>query len=222
VEGGSLRSVLQEQHNISWDRKRKYAYEIASGLECVHSHSRIHGDVKSANILVSSLDQIKIADFGNGRRTAKPNVVGRHGSSIVFSRVQAVCPAPDVIVPIFEDGDRPVLMGTVQWMAPEILLRQPFGSRADVYSYAIVLWEIASQMEPWADVEFLDLFPTLERNIAAGFRPEIGREWPLEYVGLMERCWSTVPDERPTFTEVLHIPMFSTPTMRLLGGSLDA
>ena len=72
----------------------------------------------------------------------------------------------------------------------------------DVYSYGMVLWEIASQRLPWEDVQGPFFMSALLSAITSGRRPGVDAGWPRGYCVVMERCWQLAPQERPDFVAV--------------------
>lgn len=103
-------------------------------------------------------------------------------------------------------------VGSLLWMAPEALrgarLRDNQGSALDVYSYAIVLWEIWTRARPWDEIkeEGVHFAPRLTDLVNAGVRPQLPpncRAAPDGYQVLMEKCWKGRPDLRPAFTSIL-------------------
>ncbi len=93
-------------------------------------------------------------------------------------------------------------VGTLLWMAPELLAGKTYGQSADVYSYAIVLWEIASHSYPWEELAGSYLEETILPKVEAGVRPNVEDDWNARYVNVMTRCWALNPAERPTFNEI--------------------
>lgn len=90
--------------------------------------------------------------------------------------------------------------GTPSWTAPEIIRQEAFTEKADVYSYAIVLWELITQQDPHEGMEGMEVaFLAAER----GLRPTIPSVCPEGYAELMSSCWQDNPDLRPDFSEVL-------------------
>lgn len=140
----------------------KVALDIARGLHFLHSRSIVHNDLKSANILLSKDGTAKIADVGLAR-------VLRHGY---------VCSSSGGVV------------GTFAWAAPEVLLGRPVSPKADVYSYGVVLWELATNERP-------------ERGMLRP--PRIPQECPEEVGRLIDACLSEEPRSRPTMVEVIEV-----------------
>ena len=108
------------------------------------------------------------------------------------------------------------VVGTPLWMAPEIIAgERRYGPSADVYSFGIVMWEIAARDKPWSEVQDDFLLDALLRVITSGQRPAVDSEWPYGYVAVMRQCWATDPQSRPTFDQVaaqlredVQVPLF--------------
>lgn len=93
--------------------------------------------------------------------------------------------------------------GTIAWTAPEILRHEAYNEKSDVYSYAIVLWEILSEGEIPFDDEFQS---PMEAGIAVAtgqIRPRMPKDSDSNWVSLIERCWKEDPAARPSFTEIM-------------------
>ena len=94
-------------------------------------------------------------------------------------------------------------VGTPLWMAPEVLAGRKYGPSADVYSFGIVMWEIAARCQPWSDVRESFLLDALLKRIMADQRPAVDSAWPHSYVVVMRECWATEPQTRPAFAEIV-------------------
>ena len=94
------------------------------------------------------------------------------------------------------------LVGTYAWMAPEVLEQRPYDERADVYSFAIVLWELLTLQEPFKGLEPMQVMRACDKGERPPLPPE-PRACPPAYCALMERCWAREPEKRPTFREAL-------------------
>ena len=91
-------------------------------------------------------------------------------------------------------------VGTFQWMAPEVIKTKSYTEKADVYSYGIILWEIASREAPYKTLNGYQVsIDVVENNL----RPTVSSEWPKPFTKMMERCWADDPSTRPTFKEIL-------------------
>ncbi|XP_071685640.1 uncharacterized protein [Rutidosis leptorrhynchoides] len=91
--------------------------------------------------------------------------------------------------------------GTPQWMAPEVLRNEQADEKCDVYSYGVVLWEIITGKIPWDDLNAMQVIA------AVGFmnkRLEIPKDVDSMWVSLIESCWCSKPQSRPTFQEILY------------------
>ncbi|KAJ7955239.1 Kinase family protein [Quillaja saponaria] len=90
--------------------------------------------------------------------------------------------------------------GTPQWMAPEVLRNEPSDEKSDVYSFGVILWELATEKIPWDSLNSMQVIG------AVGFmnqRLEIPKEVDPQWASIIESCWHSDPDFRPTFQELL-------------------
>ncbi|XP_075484108.1 serine/threonine-protein kinase STY46-like isoform X1 [Primulina tabacum] len=88
--------------------------------------------------------------------------------------------------------------GTYRWMAPEVINHQPYDQKADVFSFAIVLWEFVTAKVPY------DTMTPLQAalGVRQGLRPELPKHVHPKLLNLMQRCWETLPTKRPSFTDI--------------------
>ncbi|KAF2312733.1 hypothetical protein GH714_039800 [Hevea brasiliensis] len=90
--------------------------------------------------------------------------------------------------------------GTPQWMAPEVLRNEPSDEKSDVYSFGVILWEIATEKIPWDNLNSMQVIG------AVGFmnqRLEIPKDVDPQWASIIESCWHSDPQCRPTFQELL-------------------
>jgi len=99
-------------------------------------------------------------------------------------------------VPTADEG----VGGTARWTAPEVISGQTYTEAADVYSYGIILWELATRKIPFEEISNSEL-PKL---VVAGKRPQIpSSSVPEEFADLMKRSWSQSPSSRPLFPSIV-------------------
>ena len=104
------------------------ALQVTSALQALHSKGIVHRDIKSSNIFVSIDGHTKILDFG----LAKTNP-------------QTPPDPPDADAPTLGDSRTAIgsIAGTISYMSPEQLLGQALDTRSDLFSFGIVLYEMA-------------------------------------------------------------------------------
>ncbi|CAA6663773.1 unnamed protein product [Spirodela intermedia] len=88
--------------------------------------------------------------------------------------------------------------GTYRWMAPEVINHQAYDHKADVYSFAIVLWELATSKIPYEKSTPVQA----ALGVRKGVRPELPQNMHPGLLNLMQRCWDGNPSKRPSFSEI--------------------
>ncbi|XAR56078.1 Non-specific serine/threonine protein kinase [Bertholletia excelsa] len=172
---GSLRHVLLCKDRQLDRRKRlMLAMDAAFGMEYLHSKNIVHFDLKCDNLLVNLKDPsrpiCKVGDFGLSKIKRNTLVTG---------------------------GVR----GTLPWMAPELLngSSNKVSEKVDVFSFGIVLWEILTGEEPYANMHYGAIIGGIVNNT---LRPPVPNYCDSEWKLLMEQCWAPDPVVRPSFTEI--------------------
>ncbi|KAM3743560.1 hypothetical protein ACB098_07G155000 [Castanea mollissima] len=92
--------------------------------------------------------------------------------------------------------------GTYQWMTPEVLEHKPYNHKADVFSFAIVLWELLTGKLPY---EYLTPLQAAVGVVQKGLRPIIPKHTHPKLAELLEKCWRQDPALRPDFSEIIEI-----------------
>jgi hypothetical protein len=91
--------------------------------------------------------------------------------------------------------------GTYRWMAPEVIEHKPYDHKADVFSYAIVLWELLTGELPYS---YLTPLQAAVGVVQKGLRPTIPKNTHPKLAELLENCWRQNPSERPNFSVILN------------------
>ncbi|PKY35870.1 kinase-like protein, partial [Rhizophagus irregularis] len=86
------------------------------------------------------------------------------------------------------------IYGNLPYIAPEVINGKGYTFKSDIYSIAMLMWEISSGQPPFINYEH-DY--DLAMNIINGIRPKIVPGTPLEYKNLIEQCWDADPLKRP-------------------------
>lgn len=92
-------------------------------------------------------------------------------------------------------------IGTAHWMAPELLLGNAmYDGKVDVYAFGIVLWEMETMSIPYIGLEPAQI---ITRVLLNNERPALPESMDPALKTLIEDCWATDPDDRPTFREII-------------------
>ncbi|KAK8944175.1 Serine/threonine-protein kinase HT1 [Platanthera zijinensis] len=90
--------------------------------------------------------------------------------------------------------------GTYRWMAPEVIEHKPYDHKADVFSFAIMIWELLTGKLPY---EYLTPLQAAVGVVQKALRPTIPKHTNVKLAGLLEKCWQQDPALRPDFSEIL-------------------
>ena len=96
--------------------------------------------------------------------------------------------------------DKTKVFGVMPYVAPEVLKGEPYTEAADIYSFGMIMYFVATGRQPFFNHDHDEY---LARKIWKGIRPEINEsEAPKCYADLMKRCWDSDPKNRPDATEI--------------------
>ncbi|EGD82158.1 TKL protein kinase [Salpingoeca rosetta] len=196
-----------------WELKLRLLRDVASGMAFIHSLDQMHRDLKSGNVLVSSSLRAKITDFGSIRqcftRDRNQQQRTRLSSSHDDDDPQY---SQQAVLQTMTSMTLTAGVGTPLYMAPEALTGDKYSFEADVFSFGVLMWEVATQRPP-------DL---IEQEKGSGYRGPIlatisnlmadGKRLKFEdseqhaipewLQSLTYKCMAQSPRERPSFGEL--------------------
>ncbi len=137
VEGLPLADLISDGGMPS-EQVGRYAVQISDALAYAHQQGVIHGDLKGSNIIVTPEGNVKLLDFGLGRRIARNGM-----EEITSSRL-----------PLAEIG---ATGGTLPYLAPEVLRGGPTNIQSDVWAVGVLLYQMATGELPFRGDTSFDL-----------------------------------------------------------------
>eukprot|EP01133_Synstelium_polycarpum_P017451 gene17451-20822_t len=99
------------------------------------------------------------------------------------------------------DGKTSGQAGSPLYMAPEMLMNRDYDEKADVYSFAMLLWELLTKLEPY-NGEFRSFSELSDAVVGKRYRPSLADHWGPKLRDLLTRCWDAAPSRRPSFEEI--------------------
>lgn len=153
------------------------ALQLAQAVQYLHQHHIVYRDLKPDNIGFDVNDQLKLFDFGLAKEL-KP--YKRHDDGTYHLTANT---------------------GSRRYMAPEVALRKSYNLSVDVFSFAILLWEICTLEKPFdgfTEAQHMNLV------VQRGYRPKLEhlKLWPVGIKTILSECWETDMHKRPTFREI--------------------
>lgn len=178
LRGGDLHQFLKEKGPLSPSIAINFALDIARGMAYLHNEPNviIHRDLKPRNVLLvnSNADHLKVGDFG-------------------LSKLIKVQNSNDVYKMTGETG-------SYRYMAPEVFKHRKYDKKVDVFSFAMILYEMLEGDPPLPNYEPYEA----AKFMAEGHRPAFrAKGYTPELRELTEQCWAADMNRRPSFLEIL-------------------
>ncbi len=126
LAGGSLRDMLKQRNPLSPQEALKFTEQVAAALDYAHEHKIVHRDVKPANMLFHADGRLVLVDFGIAhilQDTGNSTDTARTGSEL--------------------------FLGSVDYMAPEMIRGRYVDHRADIYELGVVLFQMLTGCVPF-------------------------------------------------------------------------
>ncbi len=166
LPGVTLRDLLNEQKRLSLEQTITIMHAILEGLASAHRAGLIHRDVKPENVLLAEDGRIKIGDFGLARVASANTATGQQ------------------------------LLGTIAYLAPELVTQGTADARTDIYALGIMLYEMLAGDQPYLGEQPMQI--AYQHATEQVPRPSIKNPGVPEQLDELV-MWSTErePDERP-------------------------
>ncbi len=175
VKGTTLDKLMVSR--LPLETLLEYARQAAGAIAKAHESGIVHRDLKPSNIMVTGEGAVKVLDFG----LAKQQDSASADSDATETQ------------PLTKAG---TLVGTPSYMSPEQAMGEPADWRADIFSFGVILYEIACGRRPFQGKNSqatLHQIAHKDPPAAAAVNPST----PPELATLIEKCLKKVPEERP-------------------------
>ena len=180
VDGSTLRELVARRE-IDLTSAVDVGIQVADALAKAHEAGIVHRDIKSDNIMVTKDGHPKILDFGLAKLLGPAGPVDDSGRSQMATVAAAT-----------QAG---VIMGTVAYMSPEQARGLPADKRSDIFSFGIVLYEMAAGKLPFAGASALDTMHAIAFDPlqpVTVVRPGL----PYSLQRVIDRCLQKKPEDR--------------------------
>jgi serine/threonine protein kinase len=168
---GTLYNLLHRgAGQLTATQRTVIAMGIASGMARLHDQGIIHRDLKSLNVLLDEQMFPRVCDFGISR-----------------------------FMDSEEEGPLTHRIGTPSWTAPEMFMPAAYTPKVDVYSYAIILFELVTDSLPHRGIKPNEIINSVVRLQE---RPPLPARTPPELRKLIQTCWSADPEARMSFSKI--------------------
>ena len=180
---GSLRDLIRQRVFISEKVRTKILLDVAKGIEYIHNHGILHRDINPSNVLIFDIEHHedglingKLTEF----RCAKNMNLVTSGMS-------------------FTKG-----IGTPVYMSPEVLKQEDYNKPADIYSFAITMFECMRWGDAYDPKDNQFQFPWMVTDfVMSGKRLEKPLEINDEIFELITQCWCQDPEERMKISNIV-------------------
>ncbi len=171
VKGSSIKDLIKEHGYLLIEEVYNYMLQIIDGLECCHNANIIHRDIKSQNIIKKSDGTVVLLDFGIASITDDDKNLYKNEDSII---------------------------GTPQYLAPEIAKTFKATIQSDIYALGILMYEMFSGKYPYNIKKDDNKIEIVKMHISCPF-PSIRKicpNVPIDFEQIINKCCQKSPDKR--------------------------
>lgn len=177
LPGGDLHALI-EKGPVPADLAVALALDMARGMAYLHGGPNviIHRDLKPRNLIIDDSNELKVGDFG-------------------LSKLMKVVNLHEVYKLTGETG-------SYRYMAPEVFERQSYNTKVDVFSFAMILYEMFEGTAPFASE---DAYEAAYMVAKENKRPDFGAKthYPEGMRELIVNCWAEFAVKRPCFDDIV-------------------
>jgi mitogen-activated protein kinase kinase kinase len=190
VSGGNLYSLIRKCGGLSESLAKNYLGQILEGLAFLHAQGIWWRDLKAANCLLSADGKVKLSDFGCSKR--KEKLQATFGEKTLLAET---------------------VIGSIPWMAPEVITQTGYTDKADIWSLGILSLELVLGKNPWGS-GFDNAFVLMLQIATNTNGPEIpekdaeGTPLSVNFKLFVKSCLQREPAERLSAKELLELPLF--------------
>jgi serine/threonine protein kinase/beta-lactam-binding protein with PASTA domain len=176
ITGCTLRDVISREAPVTPLRALEVIEPVLSALASAHDAGLVHRDVKPENVLISDRGQIKVADFGLAKAITSQTSTATQG----------------------------LLIGTVSYLPPELVVSGHADARSDVYSTGVVLFELLTGHKPHTGETPIQVaYAHVHRDVPAPSSFHTAGPIPPYLDALIARATAREPDLRPHDAKVM-------------------
>lgn len=187
VDGGTL-FALNQKKTLSTGEIVLLLISISQGLQAIHDAGVVHRDLKLENILLSKTSLTKISDFGVSAFVSAPTELTQEIKAQNGKHLERKILSPKSR--LTREG---AVIGTLDYIAPELFVHNSFDTRSDLYAIGIILYELIYKKTPFAGLSGLDLIcKKAEQDIVL----EPSLNYPEALLKICERLCARDPEQR--------------------------